>query len=82
MSCLHFVTCTWALNRISNATKANDWAAEFSDLEAKEKRARNTIEDRISHVSLVCWLLLNWVRYRPKDETLGKSSGAFGIRET
>ena len=34
---------------------ANDWAAEFSDLEAKEKRARNTIKDRISHVALVCW---------------------------
>ena len=33
---------------------ANDWAAVFRDLEAKDNRARNTTEGEISHVGLVC----------------------------
>ena len=32
----------------------NDWAAVFSDREAKEKRGRNTIEGGKSHIGLVC----------------------------
>ena len=47
-----------ALNLIKEMPRkrktANDWAAEFSDLEAKEKRPKNDTEDRITHVGLVC----------------------------
>ena len=51
---------------------ANDWAAEFSDLEAKEKRARNTTEDGISHVGLVCRYCSIELDIDPKKKPWGR----------